>query len=57
VLVRMDSKNDVFVSVSVCSWRRGVVVSGVRRMNELTHVGPGWMGDRYRTVSWTCPDM
>jgi len=22
-------------------WRRGAVVSGVRRMNEVTHVGPG----------------
>jgi len=22
-------------------WRRGVLVSGVRRMNEVTHVGPG----------------
>jgi len=25
----------------ILGWQRGVVVSGVRRMKKLTHVGPG----------------
>jgi len=39
-------------------WRRGAVVSGVRRMNEVNarraRLVPGWMGDRLRAgiPSW-----
>jgi len=35
--------NSIMIRTQLWRWRRGVVVSGVRRMNEvkLTHVGPG----------------
>ena len=32
-------------NVTLFGWRRGVVVSGVRRWTKLTHVGPGYNWD------------
>jgi len=35
-------------SLPPLSWRRGVVVSGVRRINEVNARRSHWMGDRLR---------
>ena len=52
LLCRTPASSQFDSSVCRPGWRRGVVVSGVRRMNEVNarraRLVPGWVSDRLR---------